>query len=888
MADFYDSVQQQIINISNGSHLVLAAPGCGKTHILAHRILSALQRGISPAQMLCMTFTNRAARGMRSRIAQLVGTEAESLFVGNVHRYCAALLFEQGLLSLRTSIIDDNDIDDILHTICTRSVENFAGMHYVANYQHFMMQLRNNVDNELMLHIPSLPYKLELKQLCLHMRLPYSRQSVLHLYDHLSEVPEAIANHYAGLMLMLDFAHKYEDYKQLHNMVDFDDILILAYTYLRDNHHTRYPWMQIDEVQDLNPMQLAIIRLLFDADAPHSTLLYLGDEQQTIFSFIGAQRSTIETLKRECGDNLHRLSRNYRSPRHLLNLYNDYAEKQLGVDPQLLPSTDYVLPGATSDHLRLCLSETTDDEHANIATHLVPTLMSHPGETTAIIVPTNKDADKISALLAATPHFKISGQDIFMHPHMKALLAHLNLASNEHNLLSWAHLFRQLGVEPTYATSRTTVARLFNEGIVPSDFLRYEGETYVTAFCKAWNEQTIVVYDTETTGTDTAADDIVQLAAFKVRGGKKVEGSDFELLLHTDRSIPPMLGDLPNPLVEEYARRPHEDRRSGLARFVAYAESCVLCGHNVMFDNSILQHNLDRLAIDHSLPLTPTEGSERHFHHTFDSLALARRLFPHMRSYRLKALLEELHLSGENSHLATDDIFATLQLLNRCCTEALPRCERHIELLHSPEVQRVAHRLSQHYSIPYFHALHSLYNISAPSSLVAEMQFAAQAMQLNIPKFDLILEFVEHDVVNSDLTPTFAAQLSRHLLDLNSYRETDLCDSRCMLQRGERLFISTVHKAKGLEFDNVIISSVVSDVYPSFHSKTVDEQLEDARKLYVALSRAKRRIFVCHHRFNTFIDRNGISRTFSRSISPFCQHIVHHFKPLNFGEMELD
>ena len=218
MADFYDSVQQQIINISNGSHLVLAAPGCGKTHILAHRILSALQRGISPAQMLCMTFTNRAARGMRSRIAQLVGNEAESLFVGNVHRYCAALLFEQGLLSLRTSIIDDNDIDDILHTICTRSVENFAGIHYVANYQHFMMQLRNNVDNELMLHIPSLPYKLELKQLCLHMRLPYSRQSVLHLYDHLNEVPASVSTHYTGLMLMLQFARQYECYKEQHNI----------------------------------------------------------------------------------------------------------------------------------------------------------------------------------------------------------------------------------------------------------------------------------------------------------------------------------------------------------------------------------------------------------------------------------------------------------------------------------------------------------------------------------------------------------------------------------------------------------------------------------------------------------------------------------------------
>lgn len=881
MADFYDSVQQQIINISNGSHLVLAAPGCGKTHILAHRILSALQRGISPAQMLCMTFTNRAARGMRSRIAQLVGNEAESLFVGNVHRYCAALLFEQGLLSLRTSIIDDNDIDDILHTICTRSVENFAGIHYVANYQHFMMQLRNNVDNELMLHIPSLPYKLELKQLCLHMRLPYSRQSVLHLYDHLNEVPASVSTHYTGLMLMLQFARQYECYKEQHNIVDFDDILIQAYVYLRDNEHTRYSWMQIDEVQDLNPMQLAIIKLLFKADAESSTLLYLGDEQQTIFSFIGAKMSTIKLLKQECEGNLHRLTKNYRSPRHLIDLYNDFAEKELGVDPQLLPSTDYTLPTDTSDYLRACLSETNEDEFVNIATHLVPTLISNKEETTAIIVPSNKDADKISGLLDAIPHFKISGQDIFMHTHTKALLAHLNLMSNEHNLLSWAHIFRQLGVEPTYAISRATVVRLFNEGIVPSDFLRYEGETYLTAFCKAWDEQTFVVYDTETTGVDVQEDEIVQLAAFKVRNGKKIEGSDFELLLHTDRPIPSMLGDLPNPLIEEYANRSHEERNSGLQRFVAYAEGCVLCGHNVMFDNSILRTNLKRCAISHNLPLTPTEGSQQHFHAVFDTLALARRLFPYLSSFRLKNLLEQLQLEGENSHLATDDIFATYQLLQHCYAEAKTRIERHTQLLSTPELQRVAQRLSESYAIPYFHSLHALYSDEC-SSLVDEMRYAATEMKLNVPKFDLILDFVQQDVLNIEATPKFASQLARHLLDLNSYRETDLCESQCMRQRSERLFISTVHKAKGLEFDNVIITSAVGDVYPFYHSKTDEEKLEDARKFYVALSRAKKRIFICHHRFNTFIDRSGISRTFSRNISPFCKNIIQHFKPFKF------
>ena len=884
MERFCDATQQRIIDIEQGKHLVLAPPGCGKTHILAHRIVRALERGLSPQQMLCLTFTNRAARGMRSRIEQLVSRNVEDIFVGNVHRYCSNLLFSQGVLSMRTAIIDDYDATDILQGICTRSVDGFPGVHYVPNYHHFMSQLRQGVANELMLHIATLPFKLELRQLCGHLNLPYSRQSVLYIYYHQEEVPEAVASHYQGLMLLMQFALSYERYKEQHCMVDFDDILIAAYVHLRDNEHTRFPWIQIDEVQDLSPMQLAIIDLLYEAQTPQSTLMYLGDEQQAIFSFIGAKMATIDHLKELCANTTHRLSKNYRAPRHLLDLYNDFAEKLLGVDRALLPTSDYALPGDTSDCVRSCLSETSDDEFENIATHLVPTLTSHEGETTAIIVPSNSDADKMSALLTTVPHFKISGQDMFMHPHMKALTAHFSIMHNEHNILAWAHIFRQLGVEPTYAMSRASVVRLFNEGIVPSDFLRYEGDTYLTQFCKAWEQQTFVVYDTETTGTDVFTDDIVQLAAFKVRGGRKVEDSDFEVMLHTDRPIPPMLGDIVNPLVEEYAVRPKMERSEGLRSFVAYAEGCVLCGHNVRFDNTILAHNLERCAIAHSLPLRPAEGSQRYFTEVFDTLALARRLFPHFRSYRLKNLLEELSLSGENSHLASDDIFATYQLLVRCHAEAQKRIARHAQLLSAPEVQRIAQRLTQRYVVAYYHTLQALTIAHAdPSpSLAAEMAFAAAEMKLDIPKFDLILDFIAHDVVNPSATPTLAQQLERHILDLTSYRETDLCESECMRRRGEKLFVSTVHKAKGLEFDNVIITGVVDSIYPFYRSTSNEERLEDARKFYVALSRAKKRIYICHYRVHSFIDRSGTPRTFARNISPFCHYIAHHLKPLVF------
>ena len=88
-----DSTQRKIISIEEGCHLVLAPPGCGKTQILAERICHAHVMGVAYDDMLCLTFTNRAARGMRERIAENVDDEsATDVFVGNVHRYCSRFL----------------------------------------------------------------------------------------------------------------------------------------------------------------------------------------------------------------------------------------------------------------------------------------------------------------------------------------------------------------------------------------------------------------------------------------------------------------------------------------------------------------------------------------------------------------------------------------------------------------------------------------------------------------------------------------------------------------------------------------------------------------------------------------------------------------------------
>lgn len=878
--------QQQVIDTQQGECLVLAPPGCGKTHILAERIARAFEIGREVQDMLCLTFTNRAARGMRNRISERLGCDVEQLFVGNVHRYCSGLLYEQRLIGGDYGILDEVDANDIVHAICARTLQepSLENVHMAQNYQHFMQQLRLNIPNELLLHASSLAYKQQLRELCAHAHLSYGRTALLKIYDCPEIIPPEIGAHYKDVLYTMDFARKYEAYKQEHNLVDFDDIIINAYTYLRDTpEHQRYSWIQIDEVQDLNPMQLAIIDLLYNR-TPQSSLLYLGDEQQAIFAFLGAKKETLEQLKLQCEGYIFRLSENFRSPRHLLNVFNDFAQAHLGVSPELLSTTTREMEGVTPEHLSFCFSDSNTEEAENIVHRLLPHLCENKEETVAVIVPTNKDADLLCNLMTDIPHFKISGVDLFSTPDMKTLLAHLNVITNEHSHMAWSRLLTALGIEPNSSRSRAIINRLKQLRILPTDLLLYTGETYLSAFCKAYEEQTLVVYDTETTGLDVFNDEIVQLAAFKVRGGKKIEGSDFELLLETKREIPPMLGDIPNPLVEVYATREHQSRKEGLQKFMEYAEGCVLVGHNINYDNRILHNNLQALCLSSTLPLTMAAGAERYAHSVFDTLKLARLLFPRQHNHKLKTLLENLGLEGENSHLADDDIFATFQLLQLCYTQARTLVAEQVEKLRAPELQRIANRLTERYAIAFYHAQAML--MEAPTSptpqLIREIHFAAEELGLHIEKLDYFTDYLRYDVLNPAETPYLLQQLERHTLTLNTLKEADLCDSESMRRRGEQVFVTTVHKAKGLEFDNVIVSSVSREVYPFYNSKTEDEQHEDARKLYVAISRAKRRLYISYYNLYHMTDRYGTARTFSRGPSPFLESISHHFTHWQF------
>ena len=760
---------------------------------------------------------------------------------------------------------------------------------------------------------------------CTAYRKEFTAETMNDMYEHadfyLTDIDHLQTGTYANYaayrqqvrntLTKLSLAHQYETYKREHNLMDFNEVLLRAYDAISEAKTSnepekqafleaiQRPWIQVDEVQDLNPLQMAIIDLI----SKNECILYLGDEQQAIFSFMGAKLSTLEMLRERCTPvsdsekavkGIHHLAKNHRSPRYLLDIYNRYAEKVLGIDAAFLPQPTN--NDQATDATRFIYANTTDDEVEKVARQAGEWLKQNPEETTAIVTLSNADADEISHQLThySLPHFKISGTDLFSTPDMKLLLAHFTAVQSDTNLIAWSRIMQGAKCIHTAYEARDIVHQLIATGISPSELMTSGTPPLTQQFVKAYETQDIVIFDTETTGLDTFRDDIIQIAAMRIRG-EKVLGQ-FMVHIETEREIPAMLGDIVNPIIEERKTAEILSHEDALTRFADFAKDAVLLAHNADFDINILKSNLQRYC-------PSTFNFQLSIFNSFDSLRLIRLLEPDLRVHKLKHLLETLHLEGQNSHLADDDVYATKSLVDYCYKKAKAIIPHQNALLAREAVINVGAKLQKNYAPLYHHTHDLLYKEAASPSgslptegspilitseyvqsggrgrslsvFTSELRYIHDALVSDkliqpVDKLDYICSYIDNDLIDAQKYPELILQLQHYGAEINTLREADLCNSSRIK---ERIYVSTVHKAKGLEFDNVIVFDAVDGRYPNFNATTINQKEEDARKLYVALSRAKKRLYIGIS--EKFINRYG--RTFDRTITPFLKPVMDKF-----------
>lgn len=852
----FNQDQKEVINLYEGHHLVLAPPGCGKTRVLAERVMNAIDNGIKVEDMLCLTFTNRAAREMKERIDNRIGNEiVDNLFVGNVHHFCSTMLRENKVIVQKTTIIDDEEKSVIIRDIIRRCFRlDLVNVEEYYNFQHLLHQVEHN-------HPEDIIVRPELKR------------------------------HFEDAKFMR-IAREYTSYKKKYDLLDFEDLLLYGYDYLilHQNEVKRYSWIQVDEVQDLNRLQLAIIELVTAPNNP--CVVYLGDEQQAIYSFMGAKLSTLSYLKDQCQGNIHHFHGNYRSPKYLLDIFNQYAEINLHVDKDILPqaqgeNADLQQP---QDALLMESCELREGFNENdfcAYDMAVERALSYNDGRTAILTYSNKDCDKISERLARrkVEHFKISGTDFLWTKEVKLIFSHLNVFTQPENIMSWANILMGIGVCQKMETAHQLITEANNACLRGNDLLDDARRNLIKNFIHDYPNE-FVIFDTETTGLDVNNDDIVEIAAIHISNGIVVD--ELDLMLYTDKTIPLMLGDIENPLPDEYKKREKMDRKEGLLMFLNWVGNTPVLAHNAKYDYQILDANLQRdCRID---------DLAKRWIKVHDSLAITRVVEPDLNSYKLKDLLATFNLQGKNSHLAIDDVKATKSLVDYCYKKA-----NHVFILQNEfyaNHREIIAKIKEQYGELYRHtelllskkAEEGKRNLLATETEYAYHYFTERGFIEELDKMKYLLPFLSEDFIPKEANLSLRQLLDKYMIELNTLRESDLCESKSLKDK-VKVYISTVHRAKGLEFENVVVFDVRDGFYPFYEWNNILRDSsdpkekerakqgiqEDARKLYVAISRAKKRLCIQYPRNNTGYGKFGWYQH-PANVSPFVTCIYPMFK----------
>lgn len=386
----------------DGPLLILAGAGSGKTRVITHRIAHLIHaHGIPAWQILAVTFTNKAAQEMRSRIEALLARAGASGSpqVSTFHSFCVRLLRRDGekLAAIRPNFTRSFNIYD---------------------------------DDEQLTIIKQVFRGLGLDDKFMQPRAALSRIS--HAKNH-GETPQDFYNNTADpKMAKLAVAFEmYENRLRDANALDFDDLLLETVRLLRHDaevrrsYNDRFRYVMIDEYQDTNRTQYELIRLLTQQ---HSNVVVVGDEDQSIYGWRGADIRNILDFERDYPKaKVIRLEQNYRSTKNILEAASAVVANNKARKGKWL-WTD----SGSGD--QLCIYEAPDSENEAlfIADTIEKQLRKNPKYRVAVLYRTNFQSRQIEEALRryGRKYIVVGGLSFYQRAEIKDLLAYLKVAAN--------------------------------------------------------------------------------------------------------------------------------------------------------------------------------------------------------------------------------------------------------------------------------------------------------------------------------------------------------------------------------------------------------------------------------------------------------------------------
>ena len=415
--------QQQAVQHTEGPLLILAGAGSGKTKVLTVRIAHLLAQGVNPYEILAITFTNKAAKEMKSRVEGLVGDVANRIWLSTFHSFCAKFLrFElDNFLGYNSNftIYDTSDSQAVIKAAL--KALNLDDKYYPVGA---MIAAISDAKNKLLF---ASDFRKQARD--------FYQQKVADIYEY------------------------YERELRKNNALDFDDLLLVAVKLLQSNeavldkYSKRFRYVMIDEYQDTNHAQYLLAKLL----ASHwKNIAVVGDADQSIYAWRGADIQNILDFEKDYPNCISiKLEQNYRSTKIILDAANAVIENNEG-RPKKNLWTDKT-EGAKIQHFT---AQSEHEEAAFIGDTIAKKHDIHgvPYGDMAILYRTNAQSRVLEEALIkrALPYTMVGGTKFYDRKEIKDVLAYLRVLYNPFDDLS---LLRIINV-PKRSIGATTVAKL--------------------------------------------------------------------------------------------------------------------------------------------------------------------------------------------------------------------------------------------------------------------------------------------------------------------------------------------------------------------------------------------------------------------------------------------
>lgn len=426
--------QLEAVSEKNGTILVLAGAGSGKTKVLTSRIANLVKNGANPFEVLAVTFTNKASKEMQARLGTYLGENVvKRMWVGTFHNICGRIL-RQHLNEYKTKdgrswdnnyvIYDDTDTK----TVIKNAIKKFDLDEKIYEVK-LVKSIISNAKNK--------------------MQDAHAFASTVRDYKS-----EKISEVY----------YEYEKQLAINNAIDFDDMLLLSVNLLEQNEAVRNQYAErfahilVDEFQDTNKAQYKLIRMLFNDKKAQNTatsLLAVGDVDQSIYSWRGADFKIIMGFQKDyAGTKLIKLEQNYRSTENILNAANYVIENNTARIDKVLYSKKGV-----GEKIRVFEAQNDLNEASYIATSVRELAKNGAGlENMAVLYRTNAQSRSVEEALMSNsiPYKIVGGLKFYDRKEIKDIIAYLKLIYNQND----AQSLRRIINVPKRAIGETTVKKL--------------------------------------------------------------------------------------------------------------------------------------------------------------------------------------------------------------------------------------------------------------------------------------------------------------------------------------------------------------------------------------------------------------------------------------------